>query len=72
MRKSSLLFALLLFLGSLTVGCAAGLTDSKEARTRRIHHINEIQSRQLIDDWDYFMLYDRSSYLSEYHARVGG
>ena len=71
MRKTGILFALLLFLGSLMIGCTAGMTDSYEARKRRMRHINEIQSRQFVDDWDYFMLYDRATWLTEYHPRVG-
>ena len=48
-----------------------GLLNNKQERHARMSLINDIQARQLQDDWDYIWLYDRSSHLSRWHARAG-
>lgn len=48
-----------------------GLVDGKAEREHRLGLINDIQARQLQDDWDYFWLYDRSSNLTRWQARAG-
>ncbi len=48
-----------------------GLGHNKQDRKARISLINDIQARQLQDDWDYIWLYDRSSHLSYWQTRAG-
>ncbi len=65
-----LLIVLVVLSGVLLGGC--GLTGGTyNERLRRDQQINDFQARQLVDDWDYFWLYERNSHLTEYHPRVG-
>jgi len=66
MRK---LILLILCVAFIIGGC--GLTDSTQQRHRRMLQITNLQSRMLMDDWDYVWLYDRNSWLTEYHPRIG-
>ena len=65
MKKALLLLAVMIFITSLMTGCH-GMTDSYRERTQRYKQINDLQTRMLVDDWDYFWLYERNTYLSEY------
>ena len=53
----------------LTSGC--GLVDSYDERVTRYKQINNFQSRMLVDDWDYFWLYESNSKLTQYHPYAG-
>ncbi len=64
-----LLIVLVLCLGAFLGGC--GLVDSSSDRGRRYDQINKMQWRMAVDDWDYFWLYERNTYLTEYHPHVG-
>ncbi len=46
----------------------ATLVDTKEERALRLSMMEDIQSRQAQDDWDYLWLVDKSSTLSQWHA----
>ena len=69
MKKMLLLLAVLVCVTALMSGC--GTVDSYNDRVHRYEQINDLQARQFVDDWDYFWLYDRNSYLSEYQPHVG-
>ena len=47
-----------------------GVTDSDIQRQRRIDGINNLNKRMLVDDWDAFWLYERSSRLSYYSTLI--
>ena len=69
MKKLSILLALCLLAGSVLAGC--GVADSYDERSRRISQINSVSWRELVDDTDTFMLWDRNTRLTKYHVRVG-
>jgi hypothetical protein len=62
---------LLVFCGSLLSVSGCGLVDSAQERQNRYAQITNLQFRMLVDDWDYFWLYDRNSQLTQWHPRVG-
>jgi len=70
MKKILLLLAVLVCVTTLMSGCE-GMADSYSDRMRRYKHIDDLQTRMLVDDWDYFWLYERNTYLSEWYPRVG-
>lgn len=67
MKKLLLMLVLCVIL--ITSGCS--MTDTAGERNRRILQISDLQSKMLVDDVDYFLLIDRSSRLTRWHARVG-
>ncbi|MHC4562747.1 MAG: hypothetical protein ACYS8X_08265 [Planctomycetota bacterium] len=78
MKKLVILLALTM--GSLLVGCKRdpmdatlrnGLVDSEAQRDRRVRNITNLQTRMLVDDWDAFWSYERSSGLTPYIVHVG-
>lgn len=64
-----LLVALLLLVGVLS-GC--GLVSTCEERERRYCTITCLNLRESVDDWDFFWLYDRPSYLTYWNLRGNG
>jgi len=70
MKKIAALLLACLCLGSVMVGCDGTISTAGD-RARRYWLITEVQNRQFNDDLDYLLLMERSSGLSEYHARVG-
>jgi len=64
-----LLLMLVLCVITITSGC--NLTETPGERNRRILLISDMQSKMLVDDVDYFLLIERSTRLSRWHARVG-
>jgi len=69
MKKTLLLLAALVLMTSLMSGC--GVINSYDERVHRYQQINDLQARMLVDDWDYFWLYERNTYLCEWYPRVG-
>ena len=53
----------------LSTGCT--LTESCQERNRRLCQVTDTNLKMMVMDWDTFWLYDRSSYLTYYHPRVG-
>jgi len=53
----------------LMTGCT--MTETPNARNRRIKQITDLQMRMLIEDWDYLWLYDRSTGMTQWHPWVG-
>jgi len=70
MKKIAVLLLLCVCLGSVLAGCS-GMVDGPGDRWRRHSQITDDHARQFVDDWDYLMLYDHNSRLSEYHTRIG-
>ena len=70
MNKISMLLALCILAGVMMSGCS-GMVDSGTDRWSRMQQIDDIQRRQLVDDWDYFWLNDHNSRMSYWHASVG-
>jgi hypothetical protein len=58
-------------MGSLDASISRGVLDDAGERQDRLHYINTLQGRMLVDDWDAFWLYDRSSRLTPFVAHVG-
>lgn len=77
------LMVLVLMVSGLVAGCqepqrdslaatgTQGLLDSTDQRNRRMRYIDNVQRRQLTDDWDTFWLYDRSTKLTPFIVHVG-
>ena len=68
MKKLCVMLLLTVCLCGLFVGC--GTLDSPSERYNRYGRISRTNARQLVDDWDYFWLMDRSSRMTEWHPRV--
>ncbi|MFW6061922.1 MAG: hypothetical protein ACOC93_03855 [Planctomycetota bacterium] len=64
-----LLILAVLGLALLQPGCT--LTDSFDERMQRVDNIHYLQSRMLVDEWDYFWLYERASRLTPWRITVG-
>lgn len=58
-----------LCLSFLFVGCT--LVDSPSQRTRMHSLAFDLQSRAMVQDWDYFWLMERNTYMTQWHPRVG-
>lgn len=79
MMKCWLLVAAL-FTGALLAGCGGprafptdrcpGVIDSSTDRVIRTSMIDDVQDRQIVDDWDYIWLYDHESRLTYWHPTV--
>ncbi len=54
----------------LTSGCAT-LVENPQARKRRLSQITELQMKMLVEDWDYFWLYERNAGTTQWHPWVG-
>ena len=65
-----LLILLFVCLANLLVGCE-GMVDTYPERKLRYKQINDLQTRMLVDDWDYVWLYNRSSNMTFWHPRTG-
>jgi uncharacterized protein YceK len=61
------LIVLVALLGAFLAGC--GLVHSHEERKRRYKSITQLQARMIMDDWDYFWLAERPSYLTYWYLR---
>ena len=70
MKRIAILLVLCMCLGTILAGCG-GVIDTSSERCRRYWEITQHQQRQLNDDIDYLLLYERNSRLTEYHARIG-
>ncbi len=70
MKNLLLVLAVMICLSALLSGC--GMTDSYQERVWRYKQIDDLESRMFVDDWDYFWLRERATYLSEYYPHVGG
>jgi len=63
MKRMALLLVLLV--SSCLAGC--GLVHTRQERHRRFKTISALQARMIVDDWDYFWMVDRPSYLTQWH-----
>lgn len=64
-----LLVMLLVMAGAYLAGCT--VTETPAERCRRYSDITCIQAREGVEDLDYFLLYERPSYLTPWHIRSG-
>jgi uncharacterized protein YceK len=62
-----LVVLLVLLAAACLAGC--GLVDTYEQRKRRYRTITKYHARMIVDDWDYFWLAERPSYLTYWHLR---
>lgn len=60
----------LIIAGSFFSGCAT-LVETPKERDRRILTGWNLDLRMAVEDWDYFWLVDRNSYLTQWHPRTG-
>ncbi|KPK84440.1 MAG: hypothetical protein AMJ81_05545 [Phycisphaerae bacterium SM23_33] len=58
---------LILLAAAFLAGC--GMVDSYGEREQRYKNITDMQLRMAVDDWDYFWLAERPSYLSYWYLR---
>jgi hypothetical protein len=68
MKKLMMLLAVAVLACGVLGGC--GMVDTYQERNRRIQNINDLQARMFMDDWDYFWLYERNTYLTEWFPHV--
>ena len=71
MRRIALMMILLALTASFMLGGCATLVETPEERHRRIMHITDLQMKMLVEDWDYFWLYERSSGMTQWHPWAG-
>lgn len=64
-----LLVMLVLCLAAVLAGCT--LDETRAEHGRRLLQITDVQLRMLVEDWEEFWLYDKSTTLSRWHVRVG-
>ncbi len=67
MKRIALVVVLL---ASMLGGC--GLVSSYQDRERRYYFVTGYNLREAVDDWDFFWLYDRPSYLTYWNLRTNG
>ncbi len=60
-----LLLLLVVVVSTCLAGC--GLVHTRQQRQRRFRTISALQARMIVDDWDYFWMLNRPSYLTEWH-----
>jgi len=65
MKRLAVLVVLLV--AACLAGC--GLVHTHEERKRRYKSITKLNARMIMDDWDYFWLAERPSYLTYWNAR---
>jgi hypothetical protein len=66
-----LLMLLVVCAASYLTGCGCPSTvQTADERNRRIDEMVKLQSRQIVDDWDYFWLCDKSTRLSQWDVWV--
>ena len=68
-RLVLLAFVMVILASILITGCT--VVENKETRHRRGKLITDLQFRMLVEDWDYFWLYERNSALTQWHPWVG-
>jgi hypothetical protein len=71
MNKSSITLLLVLLSVAFVSGCLRTTPDTYTEREFRTSHSWELDSRMLVDDFDYILLIDRNSTLSQWHQRTG-
>lgn len=71
MRRVSVLIILLALTASIFLSGCSTLVETPEARNRRYKQITNLQMKMLVEDWDYFWMYERSSSASQWHPWVG-
>lgn len=71
MKKIVIAVLLAVVLCPLLTGCGPGVVDSQLERETRYRDITELEKRMFVDDWDYFILMERSTRLSEWKTAVG-
>jgi len=69
MKRLALL--VVLFIGVFVVGCKppSGVARTGEERQRSLKNAMDLQQRMLVDEWDYFWLADRVSYMTYWPVR---
>ena len=71
----AMILLVLVAVGLASLGCKSGdrltVTETVGEVKRRDAQITNVQLRMLLEDWDYFWLYDRSSRMSPWHTQVG-
>jgi len=67
--KKLLTVIILMVLGCMLVGCTTAENPWQHAQRHQLQ--KEIQSRQLVEDFDMFWLCDHPSRLTKWHGGVG-
>jgi len=70
MKQVVLLLAVVILVTSLMSGCD-GVAYSYGERMQRYRQRDYWQQRMIVDDWDYAILHERATYLSEWYPRAG-
>jgi len=60
---------LVLCLAAVLAGCT--LDETPTEHCRRILRITDVQMYMLMEDWEEFWLYDKSTTLTRWHVRIG-
>lgn len=64
-----LLIVAIMVVGSMTASCTQ--TETAMEHFTRLGLTLDLDSRALVEDWDYFWLMQRSSRLAKWHSRLG-
>ncbi len=67
--KRLLILTILALVSFSSTGCT--LTETPKQHFRRKNQITKLNMRMLVEDWDYFWLYDRSSMATSSHVWIG-
>ena len=65
-----LAMVVVMFIGMYMAGCNT-LVETWPERCDRLQLQNNLETRILAEDWDYFWLQERCSHLSQWHPLVG-
>ena len=69
MKKFLIAMILVALLGCMAGGCTSGENPLEHAQ--RLHLQKEVQSRQLVEDFDMFWHFNRASRLTMWHGHAG-
>lgn len=69
MNKLCISLALVLLAMVFVSGCST--PETAQERSWRIGQLWQLDNRMMIDDFDYVMLINRNSSLSQFHQRIG-
>jgi len=69
MKKLLISMVLMALLSCMTVGCTTA--ENPLQHVQRLQLQKEVQSRQLVEDFEMFWLCDRASSLTKWHNQTG-
>jgi len=65
------LIVLVLAAGMLLASGCVTTNETADVRDLRLEQISDLQMRMLVEDWDYFWLFERNAGTTQWHPWVG-